>query len=154
MKFDITWTITAIIAVSSFASPIAVAIINNMHHAKMRKMELEHDEYLRQLNIYYADKKTAFSNVLKAAGDYSGDKQSLDKYGVLHSAVNNALLFCNEENHDLLSKFLHYVDSEVFDKGYTESELITYSTYTDKLAFSLGKELESTKPLTDCKRRK
>ena len=33
MTFDVTWTITAIIAVSSFLSPIAVAIINNMHNS-------------------------------------------------------------------------------------------------------------------------
>ena len=47
MTFNITWTITAIIAVSSFLSPIAVAIINNHHHVRIRKMELEHDEYMR-----------------------------------------------------------------------------------------------------------
>ncbi len=51
MNVNITWTITAIIAVSSFLSPIAVAIINNLHHAKMRKLELEHDE-IYQDSIY------------------------------------------------------------------------------------------------------
>lgn len=71
MEINITWTITAIIAVSSFLSPIVVAIINNRHHARLRKMELEHDEYIRwldlqqtttvkQFDIYYADKKKIF----------------------------------------------------------------------------------------------
>ena len=72
MAIEITWTITAIIAVSSFISPIFVAIINNKHQIKMRRLELEHDEYMRQLDlqqqtmvrqfdIYYADKKSCFS---------------------------------------------------------------------------------------------
>ena len=76
MTFDVTWTITAIIAVSSFLSPIAVAIINNMHNTKMRKIELEHDEYIRwlnfqqstiinQFNVYYSDKKNAFAEKSK-----------------------------------------------------------------------------------------
>ena len=51
MEINITWTITAIIAVSSFLSPIAVAIINNRHHAQIRKMELKHDEYMHWLDL-------------------------------------------------------------------------------------------------------
>lgn len=34
MDFQITWTITAIIAVSSFLSPVVVAVINNRHHSQ------------------------------------------------------------------------------------------------------------------------
>ena len=51
MTIEITWTITAIIAVSSFLSPIFVARINNKHQEKLRKLELEHDEYMRQLDL-------------------------------------------------------------------------------------------------------
>lgn len=91
MNFDITWTITAVIAVSSFLSPVAVTIISNRHQAKLRALELEHDERLRkldlkhqivikQLDIYYADKKDAFSNFLNAAGLFSIGKQSRQSY--------------------------------------------------------------------------
>lgn len=71
MKFDITWTITSIIAVSSFLSPIFVACVNNWHHSKIRQLELEHDRALkridlqlqasiRQLDVYYNDKNLLF----------------------------------------------------------------------------------------------
>lgn len=53
MNFDITWTITAIIAVSSFLSPIVVAIINNFHQARIRQIELEHDRHIRLLDIQH-----------------------------------------------------------------------------------------------------
>lgn len=165
MKFDITWTITAIIAVSSFLSPIAVAIINNMHHAKMRKMELEHDEYLRQMDlhqqlsvrqsdIYYADKKSAFLEFMSCAGTYSSDKQSLVNYASLHSAIDKALLFCHPVTQTLLRDFLQYVDQSVFYGGHTTDERIEYSSRLNEVAVSLNKELESTKPIINCECRK
>lgn len=55
LKFDITWTITAIIAVSSFLSPIAVAVINNLHHAKMRRMELDYDRHIKEHLLFAED---------------------------------------------------------------------------------------------------
>lgn len=86
MTFDVTWTITAIIAVSSFLSPIAVAIINNMHNTKMRKIELEHDEYIRwlnfqqstiinQFNVYYSDKKNAFADFQMLLDNFHSPKK-------------------------------------------------------------------------------
>lgn len=74
MSLDITWTITAIIAVSSFLSPIVVAIINNRHQARLRKYELEHDRQIKQIDlnqqalirqadVYYADKKSGIHGI-------------------------------------------------------------------------------------------
>ena len=162
MTIEITWTITAIIAVSSFFSPIAVAIINNRHHAKMRKMELEHDRtmyqlklqeesILRQSQIYYSDKKTAFSEFTGKAGLFSMGKQSRNDYENLLSSINNALLFCSHENQMLLCEFQNYVDTKCFGYGYSAPERSEYAKKLNNIALSLNKELESTKPVIDCK---
>ena len=158
MNVNITWTITAIIAVSSFLSPIAVAIINNLHHAKMRKLELEHDEYLRRLNlqqqfvtrqfdIYYLDKKNAFSDFMKQAGIFSMGKPSNISYESLHSSIDVCLLFCNKQNKQLLCDFQKYIDNIAFGGGYSSGELSSYSQKLNEISFSLNKELESTKPV-------
>ena len=34
----------------------------------------------KQFEIYYADKKTAFSEVLRSAGNFTASKQSLERY--------------------------------------------------------------------------
>lgn len=161
MKFDITWTITAVIAVSSFLSPIFVAIINNRHHTKLRKMELEHDEYLkrlelqqhasiRQSDIYYSDKKSAFSEFVKCSGEFSIDRQRGGRYQVLHSAIDNALLFCNPKNQKHLNDFLNYIDTQVFGSTSGINERVEYSKRLNEICLSLNQELESTKPVIDC----
>lgn len=159
MNIDITWTITAVIAVSSFLSPIAVAIINNKHQAKIRALELEHDERVRmidlkqqtiikQLDIYYADKKDAFSNFLNAAGLFAMGKQSRQDYERLQSTIQTAMLFCSPSNYALLSNFLEYVDN-IFGGGYTSSERNEYSKTLTSITTSLNEELSSTKPIID-----
>ncbi len=162
MSIEITWTITALIAVSSFLSPIAVAIINNRHHTKIRAIELEHDERLKQIDlhqqalirqadIYYADKKTAFSAFAKASGAFSLSKQTAQTYETLHASIDTALLFCNPENQKLLIDFQNYVDAQVFGSEYSIHSRAEYSKALNKISLSLNKELESTKPIIDCK---
>lgn len=41
MKFDLTWTITAIIAVTSILSPVIVTLINTHHNYKIRRLEID-----------------------------------------------------------------------------------------------------------------
>ena len=164
MNFDITWTITAIIAVISFLSPIFVALINNHHHAKMRKMELEHDEFLRKLDlqqqisirqadIYYADKKKAFSEFLYHAGQYAFSKHHEQIYENLLSASQQALLFCNAANQELLQKFIEETD-RLLGTGYSFDKRNEYSKFVSKVALALSRELESSKPVIDCEPRK
>lgn len=158
MSLDITWTITAIIAVSSFLSPIAVAIINNRHQARLRKYELEHDRQIKQIDlnqqaiihqadVYYADKKAVFMEFAKCAGAFSMDRSHTARYQALHSAIDNALLFCNSENQIMLIDFQILVDTELFGGSYTPDERADYSTRISKILMSLNKELESTKPV-------
>lgn len=51
MEIDLTWTITAIIAVSSFASSVAVALINNKQQQKMHQMDLDYDKSVAELRV-------------------------------------------------------------------------------------------------------
>lgn len=44
MKFDGTVTLSIILAISALISPVIVAVINNHHAFKMRKLELDHEE--------------------------------------------------------------------------------------------------------------
>ena len=161
MEFDITWTITAIIAASSILSQIIVALINNHHHAKMRKMELEYDTRIRQMDlmqenitrqsdIYYSDKKKSFHDFLQAIGSYAGDKDHLGTYGALLSAANTAFLFCSKENKENIRNFLTYVDSSALGSGYSVLSLLEYNAKAMNLAESLSAELESSKPIADC----
>ena len=165
LEFDITWTITAIIAVSSFFSSIAVAVINNHHHAKMRKMELDYDQrikeldlkqqvIIRQADIYYADKKRAYSEVLKCAGNFSFQKQNTESYGILHSAIDNAILFCSSNTRNSLDSFLSKVNAKFLGGNLSEPELLEYSNEVSLLAVALSHDLESTKPVMDCEYRK
>lgn len=160
MKINITWTITAIIAVSSFLSPIFVAIINNRHHSKMRKLELAHDEQLRKLDlqqqntihqfdIYYADKKKAFSDFLQAAGDYYASKHTLESYMKVQATAHSALLFCNGTTQAKLFDFLEYVDT-VADEATDSSKRRQYSATLSMFAVAMSEDLELAKPCINC----
>lgn len=162
MNFDITWTITAIIAVSSFLSPIVVAIINNFHQARIRQIELEHDRHIRlldiqhqasirQLDIYYADKKNAFQDFAKCAGALSFSSNLPSHYTALHSSIDIALLFCCPENQEKLRDFMNFVETESFGNKSTQKDRIIYSQHLNDVLLALNRELESAKPIMQCK---
>lgn len=64
MKFDLTVTITGILAISAIISPIATAIINNHYQLKLKKLELEQD-HLNNTTYYI---RSIFENYLRYAG--------------------------------------------------------------------------------------
>lgn len=157
MKFDITWTITSIIAVSSFLSPIFVACVNNWHHSKIRQLELEHDRALkridlqlqasiRQLDVYYNDKKSAFSDFARCASILSLSRNVAGDYQAFLSSIDKALLFCESSTQELLVDFSHYVDTQVYGKSFTSDERQLYSAKLCELCRALNAELELSKP--------
>ena len=144
-----------------FLSPIAVAIINNIHHTKIRKLELTHDEHLRQMDlqvqaatrqsdIYYSDKKLAFSEFAECAGAFSLSRKDGNRYQALHSSIDRALIFCTSDNRALLKDFQHYIDSQIYQSTHGTNEHIEYSDTVNKICCSLNQELESTKPVIQC----
>ncbi len=158
MKLDITWTITAIIAVSSFLSPIVVAIINNYHQIKIRTIELKHAEYVHQLDlqhaidvkqfdIYYADKKQAFSDFSRAAGSYFFSKGVASRYSDLCAATHTAMLFCSKDVYRSLADFLVFIDTIYGYGDDAKLDRMKYTQLLSSLVDSLNSELASTKPV-------
>lgn len=155
---DLSWTITAVIAVAAFLSPIIVAFMNNRHahiirqldiaHAEtLKKMELESAFIEKQFTIYYSDKKMVFSNFLQAAGNFSMYKQSSSSYAELQSSLSQAMLFCTTETQHFLLSFQKYVDENVYGNNYTISDRLKYSQQLMEISQILNSELTSTKPM-------
>ncbi len=78
-KFDLTISISVILALCAILSPILTAIINNIHHTKIRKMELQQDYYRE--TIFH--QRELFENYLKCAGRciQNSDLDALKDYG-------------------------------------------------------------------------
>lgn len=162
---DLSWVIAAVISIAALISPIAVAAINNRHALKIRqldiaheeekkKMDLDHEAIQRQFEVYYADKRTAFSELLKEAGKFSVRKQNINNYEALHSAVDNAILFCSSNTQEFLISFMEQIDTKIFGGGCNNYERTTYTSLIMALAHQLNQELESTKPVINYKQSK
>lgn len=74
MKFDLSLTITGIIALSAIVSPIIVAIINNKYQLKLKKFEK-----------YEIDKTQALDNFLGAWGEYYSSFSSKNEQSFLRA---------------------------------------------------------------------
>lgn len=68
LKWDLSITISAIIAVAAIISPILTAIINNVHQRSMRKLELKNEHYEKTVSY----QKEIFENYLSKTGNYIG----------------------------------------------------------------------------------
>lgn len=88
MNFDPTVTIPCILAVCAIVSPIAVAIINNCHQTKLKKIELAQEEIHNTL----VHKRDILENYLSSASQciHYPDGESSKKYGEAYSL---ALMF-------------------------------------------------------------
>jgi hypothetical protein len=77
MKLDLTFTITAVIAVCALISPVLTAIINNRYLYKTKLLELN-DKHLDDIIDH---KRALFENFIQSAGnaigtnDYDNQKQ-------------------------------------------------------------------------------
>lgn len=141
--------VTSVIALAAIVSPTLVAIINNTHQTKLKILEFKHDSQVRQFEIYYADKKAAFSEFIRAAGVFASYRADTSAYADLLSALNRALLFCDHKNKTVLHDFLDFIDGECFNSS---EDLDSYREYSKRLrnvADCLSLDLESTKPRVD-----
>lgn len=145
MEFNLTVTISVIIALVALISPIAVAIINNCYHERLREMELQHDLQVKQMDLYYSEKKQAFDLFLQNAGSYRfiPSQRKLDD---LQSSAYSAILFCKEENMQEISDFLSFAN-EQYSITSNPSKMNEYNRLLFSLASSFNKELLEMK---DC----
>lgn len=70
LKFDLSITISVIIAIAAVISPIFTAIINNAHQRKMKLLELKQEHYEKTVSY----QRSIFENYLSKAGIYIGTK--------------------------------------------------------------------------------
>lgn len=63
-NLDLSFTITAIIAICSLVSPIATAVINNHHQKSMKKLEYQEQEKQRRIER----KREIYEEYFRAAG--------------------------------------------------------------------------------------
>lgn len=84
-EIDLSLSISVILALCAIVSPILVAIINNIHHTKVRKLEIQQDQY-RNTILHQRD---VFENYLKHAGRciYFADSTALKDYGEFYFAA-------------------------------------------------------------------
>lgn len=159
---DLSWTITAAIAIMSLISPIFVALINNEHIRKIKKLDIAHAERLRKmdndlsiskeyLDVYFRDKKQALLNLIKCANYFSVHSEYNDPYFELHTAAEQAMLFCNEATNLILREFLLYVDREVYGQSLDSYELEVYNKELSKIVSVIYDEFKSSNPLIDTK---
>ena len=91
MKFDLTITISVIVALTAIISPVIVALINNSYQLKMKKLE-----------SYDLAKRNAFERFSKAVGTYISYPDTRNKidlgnaaYGLLPYFKIDLYLFDN-----------------------------------------------------------
>lgn len=67
LKWDLSITISAIIAVAAIISPILTAVINNVHQRNMKKLELKEKHYSQTASY----QKEIFENYLRKTENIS-----------------------------------------------------------------------------------
>lgn len=82
-EFDITVTISAIVAISAVISPIFTAIINNHYQLKLKKIELKQKEY-EQTILYKRNILENYIRYLNGVYQYP-NKESLSNYAQYYS---------------------------------------------------------------------
>lgn len=85
MKLDITFTITAVIALIALISPIATALINNRHNLTMKKLDLR----LQEVQSHNKHIKMLFEELLSTYGTYVSYATTQN-----HRELSNALCRC------------------------------------------------------------
>lgn len=78
-KFDLTISISVIVALCAIISPILTAIINNRYQIKIKRIELAQQEH-RDFVLHH---RNVYENYLKYAGRciYFADQDALKDYG-------------------------------------------------------------------------
>lgn len=112
LNLDLSFTITAIIALCALISPIVTTVLNNRHKLKIRKLELEHEicehkiEYLRSV----------YNNYLKSTSKCIAypDEDSLREYGENYSI---SFAYFPPSTHELLKAINADITERNFDSA-------------------------------------
>lgn len=82
-KLDLSFTITAIVALIALISPIITTLLNNRHQLKIRKLELEQKQ--SENSVLY--KRNIFENYVSSLSKLTANptNESLSEYGKCYS---------------------------------------------------------------------
>lgn len=147
-NINISFTITAIIAIVALFSPIFVAVINNKHQIKIRQIELNNNIQQKKFETYYMDKSNAFRSFLINAGQYCSNYWKPEFHALMLSSLENALLFCeNKISTDALIAFSLYINSKfstLKNDNKSIDDILELSNKISELSIILNKELLNT----------
>lgn len=121
MKFDLNLTITSIIALCAIISPIATAIINNIHQSKIKRIEL-----------YELAKRQALTDYISASFNYISSKTTENEVKFF-TALNNLYIYfpkIDKIDYEDLSRATHSLDAS------------SHSFYSQKLLRNLSKHIK------------
>lgn len=139
-KIDLSITISVIVALAAIISPIFVTIINNIHHTKTRRLELEQELSVKKLTILYEDKKHAFSNFLLNAGKVCTNEETHDVEQDFYAYTQLALLFASAENRRRISQFASEI-VQYLDVGIPPDKYAYFLKLVSDIADTLNQEL-------------
>ncbi len=110
-KVDFTITISILLAICALFAPSITAVINNRHHYRMRKLELEYDAQMHYSDLIYKNKYDTYQTFLNVAGDYCLMNEYASNYTQILAASQNALLLCDNLSKPLLLEFVNFINS-------------------------------------------
>ena len=114
-NLDLSFTITAIIALISLVSPILTAIINNWHDSKIRKLESQNRIY-EQTVIYKRDILINYLSCIGKCISYC-QEQELKEYGFYYA--RSLALITNEQTIKLMQDLHNELTNECIDNTNT-----------------------------------
>lgn len=105
---DLSISIAVIIAITALISPIIVAILNNQHQYKIKKMEYEESKKIKELEMqselkkhqwdtYYAKATVVFEELANNVGTFLGNTSYLEPYSKALGSINQARIYADKE---------------------------------------------------------
>lgn len=103
-KLDISFTITAIVALVALISPIITTLLNNRHQLNIRKLELA-QKHTENTVLY---KRNIFENYVSALGKLNANPtpETLDEYGKYYSLAYMYLPDCLQSEMSTINKLV------------------------------------------------
>ena len=107
-------TLTAIIAICAIVSPILVALINNYHQTKMKKLEISEIRYERQIEYLQSIYQSYLQSASAAIA--SPRNETLSEYGKNYAI---AFSFFPPKAHDRLKQ----INQSIYNKDWKAAEM-------------------------------
>lgn len=122
-EFDLTISISVIVALCAIISPILTSIINNQYQLKLKRIELTQQEY-KETVLYH---RNVYEKYLRYAGRciYFSDSDALKEYG---ESYYSALMYAPPDIR---------VDMIEANKLMLETELTEASALIEKIAIKI-----------------